>query len=85
MNQNYQEDPIHKIGYIQPHGILLVLQEPELIIIQVSENLDSHLGIISEDLLGKELATIFNENQLNTINNYLQDKILNLLVAWSLF
>ena len=32
-----KEAPIHLFNEIQPHGILLVLQEPELKILQVSK------------------------------------------------
>ncbi|EAZ92187.1 phytochrome family protein [Crocosphaera chwakensis] len=58
MNNSHQEFSTHKIGCIQPHGILLVLKEPELIIIQVSQNTDTHLGISCNDLLGKKLNII---------------------------
>jgi two-component system, chemotaxis family, sensor kinase Cph1 len=35
---NCDREPIHRPGLIQPHGVLLVLQEPTLEIIQVSSN-----------------------------------------------
>ncbi len=40
---NYREQhPIDRIGSIQPHGMLFVLGEPELTIIQASKNTDDH-------------------------------------------
>ncbi|ACB53061.1 probable phytochrome [Crocosphaera subtropica ATCC 51142] len=74
MNNHYQEEPIHQIGCIQPHGVLLVLKEPELKIIQASQNIADHLGILTEELLGKNLDTLLNENQINKINQYLEKK-----------
>ena len=35
---NLYRDTIHTSGQIQPHGVVLVLQEPELKIIQASTN-----------------------------------------------
>ncbi len=74
MNNCYQEFPTHKIGCIQSHGILLVLKEPELIILQASQNTDAHLGISCNELLGKRLNIIIDENQITKVIRYLETK-----------
>lgn len=74
MNNTHQEVPIHKIGCIQPHGILLVLEASELMIIQVSQNTETHLGISPEELLGKKLDRIISSNQIEPIKPYLEEK-----------
>ena len=41
---NCDREPIHISGHIQPHGVLLVVREPQLEILQVSENTLHLLG-----------------------------------------
>ncbi len=60
-------EPIHIPGAIQPHGVLFVLTEPELTIVQVSENTDKFLGIPAEELLGKGLESFLNAEQVKRI------------------
>jgi light-regulated signal transduction histidine kinase (bacteriophytochrome) len=52
-----QEEPIHCPGLIKPHGILLALEEPQLNILQVSENTQTVLGIPAEELYQVGLIT----------------------------
>ncbi|MGV2389065.1 MAG UNVERIFIED_CONTAM: hypothetical protein LVR29_14720 [Microcystis novacekii LVE1205-3] len=40
-----EREPIHLYNPIQPHGVLLVLSEPELKVSQTSSNSRSLLGI----------------------------------------
>ncbi|MEA5536384.1 ATP-binding protein [Crocosphaera sp. XPORK-15E] len=61
------EDPVHLLGCIQPHGILLVIQESDLRIIQASQNTTEKLGIPTEKLLGKNLKDLLPKLQLETI------------------
>ncbi|MBD2571097.1 GAF domain-containing protein [Anabaena lutea] len=70
---NCDKEPIHIPGLIQPHGILLVLQAPNLNIIQVSENIFDILGIPSEDILGKTLKILFNSKQIHLIKQSLAE------------
>jgi light-regulated signal transduction histidine kinase (bacteriophytochrome) len=53
---NCDREPIHIPGLIQPHGVLLVLREPDLDIIQMSRNTQAILGQAPEELLGQPLA-----------------------------
>ena len=49
-------EPIHLPGSIQPHGVLLALDQAELRILQASRNAQPLLGIPAERLLGQGLA-----------------------------
>ena len=50
---NCDKEPIHIPGCIQPHGVLLVLQEPELIILQASKNTSNFFEIPPDNLINK--------------------------------
>ncbi|UWU45523.1 GAF domain-containing protein [Limnospira platensis C1] len=56
---NCDREPIHIPGKIQSHGCLLVLQEPELIILQASCNTQLFLGREVEAVVGKTLSQVF--------------------------
>lgn len=70
---------IHNIGYIQPHGALIVVDE-HLRIVQATDNTEKILGISHQTLLGKNLSELFeltafpqlipfpSKEQLNLIN-----------------
>ena len=60
-------EPIHIPGAIQPHGVLLVLQEPELTIVQASENTDLFFGRSAESLVGEKLDRLFTTGQVDGI------------------
>lgn len=67
---NCDREPIHIPGSVQPHGALLVMAEPELTIVQVSDNVEAYLGRAPDallyhpfdDLLGRERAARFRES-----------------------
>lgn len=52
------QEPIHAPGAIQPHGVLLVLQGPELTILQASANTGKYLGVSPLELLGQPLLAL---------------------------
>jgi len=60
VNLTNYEKPIHAPGSIQPHGILLVLEEPELKVLQVSSNIKTYLGQQPQDLLGQPISNLIN-------------------------
>ncbi|WP_413199755.1 ATP-binding protein [Nostoc piscinale] len=62
-----KEAPIHTSRQIQPHGILLVLAEPELQILQVSNNTWAVFGIEPEAMLQKKLEDLLDSYQLERI------------------
>ncbi len=53
-----EREPIHICGQIQPHGVLFVLEEPVLKILQVSNNTSAVLGISPENLLQKKIEEV---------------------------
>lgn len=54
---NCEREQIHLAGSIQPHGALLVVEEPDLLVIQVSANANAFLGL-SMPLVGARLDDI---------------------------
>lgn len=64
---NCDREPIHIPGSIQPHGLLLVLTEPDLTITQISNNTFDWLGLQPLDLLGKSLEILLDAPQINQI------------------
>ena len=64
---NCDREPIHISGHIQPHGVLLVVQEPQLEIVQVSENTQDLLGIDAESAIGQDLSLLFDRVQLEKL------------------
>lgn len=68
---NSDEEPIDMPGSIQPHGVLFVLQEPELKILQVSNNTSNFFGLLPENLLNKNLEMLLDKTQVDGIKAYL--------------
>ncbi|MEC4984770.1 MAG: ATP-binding protein [Oscillatoria sp. PMC 1068.18] len=74
--RNGDREPIHIPGKIQPHGVLLALQIPELIILQVSENIATHLSISLDSLLGKPLTVLLPQEEVDFLTECLsQDQL----------
>jgi light-regulated signal transduction histidine kinase (bacteriophytochrome) len=51
-------EPIHLAGSIQPHGVLLALNEPSLRITQASATCLSLLGVAAAELMERDVATV---------------------------
>jgi chemotaxis family two-component system sensor kinase Cph1 len=58
---NCEREPIHIPGSIQPHGVLLVLDEGDLTVLQASENLAALLGTPAAAALGRPLGGLLAE------------------------
>ncbi|MCC3404918.1 MAG: GAF domain-containing protein [Microcoleus sp. PH2017_10_PVI_O_A] len=71
---NCDREPIQIPGLIQPHGVLLVLQEPDLKIVQVSNNTLALLGQQPQELLGKPLLNLLAPKQINAIRQCLSEE-----------
>ncbi|MDJ0658387.1 MAG: ATP-binding protein [Crocosphaera sp.] len=56
---------------IQKQGVLFVLREPDLEIIQVSDNTGQFFGLSGSQLLNKTLDTIFRQSEIDIIRNRL--------------
>ncbi|MDJ0714276.1 MAG: ATP-binding protein [Prochloraceae cyanobacterium] len=74
---NLDQTQIHISGQIQPHGVVLILKEPELEILQVSNNSYKELGKTPESLLGKKLEELLDSFQVETIKPGLSDENLD--------
>jgi len=70
---NCETEQIHLAGSIQPHGALLLLREPDHVIVQASENAADFLGV-SYDIIGQSLDAI--EGDLaKTLAPHLRDRL----------
>jgi light-regulated signal transduction histidine kinase (bacteriophytochrome) len=58
---NCAREPIQIPGSIQPHGFMLVIDEPSLQIVQVSANVDTWLGIQADALIGATLGSVIHQ------------------------
>jgi len=61
------DEPIHIPGAIQPHGVLLALAEPGLVISQVSANSESLLGLAPARLLNRPLREVLGRAQTDRV------------------
>ncbi|MBW4646868.1 MAG: GAF domain-containing protein [Goleter apudmare HA4340-LM2] len=68
-----KEAPIHTSSQIQSHGVLLVLEEPELRILQVSSNTWNILGIYPENILQTKLEDLLDSFQIERIKTGLAE------------
>ena len=71
---NCDREPIHISGHIQPHGVLLVVREPQLEIVQVSENTLHLLGFAPESAIGQDLSLLFDRVQLEKLKACLRNE-----------
>lgn len=71
---NCDQEPIHIPGSIQPHGLLFVLKEPELTILQVSNNTFKFIGLRGEELINKNLDILFDKYHIEIIKLCLLQK-----------
>ncbi|MBC7414854.1 MAG: GAF domain-containing protein [Herminiimonas sp.] len=55
---NCDSEPVQTPGCVQAHGALLVLRQPDLTVLQASENSDALLGHSPEALLGRPVAAV---------------------------
>lgn len=66
---NCEREPIHIPGAVQPHGVLLVLKEPELTILQISDNTFQFFGLYPQEILNQPLSRLLDAEQIT----FLQD------------
>ncbi len=67
-------EPIHIPGTIQPHGVLLVLDEPGLTIAQVSENVGAHLPLDVGEALGQPLSAALDPASVDRVREALREE-----------
>ncbi|MEA5521201.1 ATP-binding protein [Limnoraphis robusta] len=68
---NCDREQIHIPGLIQPHGVLLSLQEPNLRIVQVSRNVENLLGFSPDELLNQTLDYLLDAEQIEAVRQCL--------------
>jgi light-regulated signal transduction histidine kinase (bacteriophytochrome) len=81
-------EPIHLLGGLQPHGVLLAFTEPELLLHVVSANTAALLGQAPEALLGRALPEVLSPASLAVLTQALArppGKLLRLEVAGRAF
>lgn len=72
------EASVYAPGHIQPNGVLIVLQEPDLTILQVSENVKQFWGVSAITVVGRSLHRLFSHLQVQQITEFLQQHDLEL-------
>ncbi|HEY9649571.1 MAG TPA: cyanobacterial phytochrome A, partial [Coleofasciculaceae cyanobacterium] len=72
--ENLEQEPIHISGQIQPHGVLFVLEEPGLKILQASRTASNTFGIPLDDILHKNLEDILDAFQTDRLKAGLTDE-----------
>jgi chemotaxis family two-component system sensor kinase Cph1 len=70
----YDQEPIKFIGCTQPHGVFLAIKEPELTILQISNNTSQFLGLPPEYLLNQPLNKLIDNEQINIFRDYLSQQ-----------
>lgn len=55
---NCERERIDLAGSIQPYGVLLVMREPDLTVVQASVNTESTLGVAHTDVLGQPVVRL---------------------------
>lgn len=59
---NCAREPIHVPGAIQPHGVLLALSEPDLVVRVASANVDEWFGRSADAVVGAPVAAVIGDD-----------------------
>lgn len=68
---NCDREPIHVPGRIQGHGVLLALREPDLQIVQVSENVARVIGASATDVIGTTVDRLVDDGDAERCRQWL--------------
>ncbi|MBF2049946.1 MAG: GAF domain-containing protein [Elainella sp. C42_A2020_010] len=74
-----KQPSIRSLTQIQPHGVLLVLQEPDLTILQASRNVSTAFDMSVEQVIGKTLDEILDSFQVDRFRTGLSYENLDLI------
>ncbi len=72
-----KQPSIHILTNIQPHGVLLVLQEPDLTILQASANTLQAFGVAVESVIGRPLDDLLDVYQVDRFRENLSGQNLD--------
>ncbi|MBD2318403.1 ATP-binding protein [Phormidium tenue] len=67
-------EQIHLLGHIQPHGVLICIDESDFRIVQVSENTAKFFGLSANSLLNQPLTILFPQAQIEKLQSCLSQK-----------
>lgn len=81
---NCDREPIHLINAIQPHGVLWVLDESTLQIVQASANSASFFGLSCTEVIGQTLDSLLAVDAIQTLTAQLASTELTLNFAYLL-
>ncbi len=70
---NCHKEPIHLLGTVQSHGILLVVNSDDLKIEQISDNIKLILGQEAGFYLGKRIGALLGQNFSDNLKNYINN------------
>jgi light-regulated signal transduction histidine kinase (bacteriophytochrome) len=68
----YPSKPDQMTKLLQPHGVLLVVAEPNLKILQISENVSAYFNVPAADWLGQSLIDFLDSTSLNLFQQQIQ-------------
>lgn len=71
---NCDREPIHIPGSIQPHAVVLVLEDPSLRVLQASANAVERLGLSMEELLKSALADLVSSRDMSYLAKHILPK-----------
>jgi len=69
---NCENEQIHIVGKVQSHGLLFVLDERDLKILQISTNCKEKLGLSPETFLGSKFDLFLSENNIELVKKWLR-------------
>lgn len=69
---SYLGEPEQWTDLIQPYGVLLVLSEPDLKILRISENVSAHFSVSAQDWLGQSLINLLDSPSWTRFRQQLQ-------------
>ncbi|MEO0455059.1 MAG: ATP-binding protein [Cyanobacteria bacterium P01_A01_bin.114] len=70
--QDHDYYPVHLMGVIQSHGVLIALEENTLTILQVSQNSQDYLGVAPQALLGCSLSVLLQAASIEQLRQSLR-------------
>lgn len=69
---NFANEPIRFPGAIQPHGLLLTLDEPGLRVLQTSANVEDYLGRAPQTVVGQPLRDLVGDVYADLVSGALE-------------
>ncbi len=74
-----KQPDINSLTQVQPHGVLLVLNEADLTVVQVSKNTREAFGLSVDEVLGKTLDYLLDDYQVDQFRSGLHGETLDVM------